>query len=196
MNPGLQIGPPLGLLRVVRGQPVQARQVQRTGGNGGEISTGAFFRDSKGSLRFEIDPGPATENVHLTVLYQVADRRLAFLDLTHRLPLAVQTEYSLPHEWQFGSPEHTGMHRTIEGCDCELIRSSVDPSVGEIWWSEELGLVMEQIAPRIVVRMSDLRRVEPDPALFTIPSDFARLTDQPIFEPRLASSMLETRCRV
>jgi len=42
-------------------------------------------------LRFEIDPGPGTENVHLAVLYQVDDRRLAFLDLTHRLLLAVQT---------------------------------------------------------------------------------------------------------
>ena len=187
MNSGLQIGPPFGLLRVVRGQPVQARQEQRVGGdNGNEISTGAFFRDSKGSLRFEIDAGPGTRNVHLVVLYQVDDRRLAFLDLTHRLLLAVQTGYSLPHEWQFGSPEYTGIHRDIEGCDCELIRSSVDPSVGEIWWSEELGLVMEQIAPTIVARMSGVRRVEPAPALFAIPSDFALLTDRPIFDPRLA----------
>jgi hypothetical protein len=170
MKLGLQIGPPFGLLRVVRGQPVQARQVQRAGGNGSDISTGAFFRDSKESLRFEIDPGPGTGNIHLAVLYQVDERRLAFFDLTHRLVLEVETGYSLPHEWRFGSPDYTGIHRNIEGCDCELIHSSVDASAGEIWWSEELGLVMEQISPAIVVRMSDFRRVEPHPALFTIPS--------------------------
>ena len=98
-------------------------------------------------------------------------------------------------------PDYEGLgHRTIEGLDAEGIHRTDEPThsdasgtvmperMNEQWCAPDLQAVILQVsqdAIREVLELKNIQRVDPDPALFEIPSDYTIVEkiSQPLSKP-------------
>jgi hypothetical protein len=189
--------PRMHLLRVT-GHPFQAEFEETVSigrANSSKMasrSTGKLYRDRYGSIRVERtiggDPG---QSVAIAEIQNVRSRSAVVLDLTHKLLMMDEQIPGEPAEagesaWMFyeGLPTYTDEYRLIEGVRCRRIKMKTSPGgqppdAGEVWWSEELRMVIvdthQERGREVIWQVRRLQRVDPDPSLFEIPQDFLRV---------------------
>ncbi len=189
--------PRMYLLRVT-GHPFQA-EFEETVPSGrpnsskmASRSSGKLYRDRYGSIRVErAIGGDSGQSVTIAQIQNVTSRKAVVLDLTHKLLLMDEQIPGEPAEageraWMFyeGLPTYTDEYKLIEGVRCRRIKMKTSPDgqppdVGEVWWSEELRMVLidthVEHGRRVNWQVRRLQQLDPDPSLFEIPEDFRRL---------------------
>jgi hypothetical protein len=178
---------------LVIGEPFSARfSERRRVGNGSEALifdvSGRVYRDSRGRERRETEVKmPAGEGFTLIAITDFGTGEIYALDpRTHtavleRIALASRDE---PDAAGRAGPEAGVMpdipYETVEGLRCRTFESDFGrpPTVihVKVWFSDELGQVVREEATGGNMasswRLSEIRRLEPDSALFSVPEGY------------------------
>lgn len=195
-----QSGPVLHI-SYIAGAPLEAEQIEeRVHGSVDESSTtkilrSKIYRDSEGRIRVEWSiEGPEGASYPMVYLIDPVARFTAILipgKVAHRTVAPGSEAFrvgfpdmgdALPNvQWQTSTEElGTRMIEGIEAVGTRLSRICEDqPSLrasDERWVSNDLGITLLAEASgsnwKHTVRVQKIDRIEPDPALFTIPSDY------------------------
>jgi len=174
-----------------------------------EVINSRTYRDHSGRVRMESDIRDSSRQVitaYALLIDPVKGSRVVLLSaekIAYRTPFPTSTEgrfaffgtggdaAASSHKWN-ARTENTGK-RTIEGIECEGTRiiQSVEGEPGltktvEQWYSDELKLIAflgtSAGDETYRARIQNLRREEPDPALFVIPADYNTI-DVPLPSP-------------
>jgi hypothetical protein len=183
---GLSLGPRLSMIRPVPNVPVQARYSQQDESGAGASFEGAMYRDRSGNLRIEFGQRDSSGVLHrVAIVQRVAERQLAFIDLDHGKLVGKMDGYDYPFGWEFGKPVYTDRFSDVEGHRCRLVAFSEAEGSGELWWSEDLQMVLldDPSGKRPRFRAFDISAEEADPKMFKIPESSDQIS--PIFDPRL-----------
>jgi len=167
--------------QVVSGRPFEAHFVSSHPGtqNGetGQVS-GSVYRDNHGrtGVKYHFPTGEETTIVSDVI----AGRVLVISDQSHTAETMLLPTNSFSG-WAFTNsvPMRTGEYRDMVGVRCRLVvllDSTTRASIGEIWLSDEMAIVMrdEGSVGGLIYewRVTDIRLSEPDPARFQIPSGY------------------------
>ncbi len=203
-------GPQLITETVTRGRPFQARYQQictkktPDGQVLQETLSGAVFRDSDGRLRKELRlPDMLAEVTQIALLTDPAKESIYILDLQSKtflkerfpatltergneLPAATKKDLSGEDGEDLGE-------RELEGLICHGHRCHLSDDVVEFWYSDKLlEVVLEKRTNQDeenTLRLFEIRQVEPDSELFSIPADYSPMNEaQPYVASRIARS--------
>jgi hypothetical protein len=174
------------LSRFVKGKPFSADVEIRRGQGGGnqQLENGKIYVDSTGRLRqeFMLDTPVAS-------IWDPVEQHIGLIDLdSGKLLLSGPSPAESPTAPERTPPELTTSGgefsgsedlggTEIEGLTCRGHRLRDTTTVYEVWWSTELGALVlwrqwrEGGEEETVYRLSNVRRVEPDPGLFRLPVD-------------------------
>lgn len=151
---------------------------------------GTVYRDANGRFRREVLAQSADEVVtNMVYIFDPMKQAIHVLDV---LLKTIVTE-TIVHN--IGTPSIKSLNsamqntseiqgeeigaRSIEGLTCHGYRRHSGDSVVESWHSNELGEVLLEDSTgkyqRTFLRLFDIRQVEPDSYLFTLPADFKNL---------------------
>ena len=193
---------PADLVSFAVGSPVSVQQIEERvhnlpdGSSTVEIMTSNIYRDSIGRLRIESIPGGSGES-HPVFLVDPTSGVKAVLSAKDKLAYRIKGPKAGENGFAYGvggmgeglpsglwrtSTENLG-RRTIDGIEVEGQRitqtSSNQPSLVAVydrWYSRDLRVtaLAEASGPsgRHTARIQNVRRGEPDPALFNVPADF------------------------
>lgn len=193
-------GPQVITQTVIRGRPFQARYEQicrKTTPDGQvlqEMIVGAVFRDKDGRLRKELRlPVAPGEVITLTLLADPLKESLYILDTQSRtflresfpaIPGDTKHESGFAEEKDFSEAddEHLGV-RELEGLLCHGRRGQVSGALVEFWYSDDLmEVLLEKRTDQHeenTLRLFEISRVEPDSALFSIPTGYSAVNQAP-----------------
>ena len=191
-------GPQILTQTVTTGRPFQARyeQICRKNTPDGQVLqetiVGAVFRDKDGRLRKELrlsdTPGegitlalladPLKESIYILDTQSRTFLRQGFSatlrDTNHASLFAVNKDSSVVDD------EHLGV-RELEGLSCHGHRGRLNDAVVEFWFSDELmEIILEKRTARdedTILRLFDIRRVEPDGEVFNIPPGYTAMNE-------------------
>lgn len=197
---------PADLVKPLPGAPLIAEQVEErarrlpTGESAVEVTSHAIYRDSAGRMRIQSVPNHPDELPAVAMIDPTSGSRVVLSEpdkIAYRVmgPKAGENGFAygfagmgeaLPSAHWRTSTEDLG-RGTIDGNEFEGTRvtQTVEGESGltnkiELWYSSELQVTGLAVAAgpygTHTARIQNLRRAEPDPALFTIPADY-RIVD-------------------
>ncbi|MGO9261584.1 MAG: hypothetical protein ACLQU1_35565 [Bryobacteraceae bacterium] len=156
----------------VTGAPYSADQVQEHTGTTGTYAIGHFFRDSEGRTRTEsaLKSSPAWR---IEILDPVAGVAYV-LDDKNKVAHRTRTQATAPRRY---APPHATIEnlgtQVIEGVLAEGTRTSTPALIIETWDSVELKVnMLTKSSNGYTSKLVNLRRADPDPALFRPPADY------------------------
>ena len=203
-------GPQFIAETVTRGRPYQARYQQvctkktRDGQVLQETLSGAVFRDNDGRLRKELRlPDTLAEVTQIALLTDPAKESIYILDLQSKTFLKERFPVSKREpgrESTFATKKDLSgedgeelVERELEGLICHGHRCQLADAVVEFWYSDELmEVLLEKRASPVeenTLRLFEIRQVEPDSELFSIPADYSPMNEaQPYVASRIDRS--------
>jgi hypothetical protein len=189
------------LVRPVSGAPLSVTQIETwttklpTGELHKDVRESEIYRDRSGRMRIETTlRGPLDELVHLVQIVDPVEGFMAMLEATTATAFRLRAPTGdasflgfsianpgIPRPGKDRKTEKLGS-RVIEGIDFEGSRTTViaddrpPDAISEQWTSAELGLigVIESSDPKQTysAKIQRVKRMELDPALFSIPAAF------------------------